>query len=707
MRKLPTFMTAFTASALLFSGCSDRDVGIGGRRSVLQAFQSCGDLERSLETAALDQIGRSYYWGWGWGWGRGGALEGDAQFDGAEGAEGEGEAPPAPTNGGEFTGTNVQELGVDEADFVKSIHPYIYVLHGQKLVILDGDPAEETSIISETDLEGWPSQMFISGDLALVLGDGAYQDGGFEGMWRPQVLATVLDLGSDRTAPSVVRQSRIDGGLIGARMVGSSARVVTSYYTPVYDLIDWDVDVGRPVPQPPDCGWEEPDPMGWGSDCDAEWERYEREMAAYEEARIQAVRSANEERIRALSLNDLLPQIETTVDGSETTGAVSECTSFYRTTVESGYGLVSVNTFDLDNPADELDATTVVGDYGIIYASKDQLYLAMAQYPEWTDGWPANGEVLQTTAIHQFDLSAPRVAPYIASGEVAGRLNNSFSMDEHGGYLRIATTVDRATQDWGVSRDNTFSVLAPNEGLLEVVGRIEGIAPDEQIYSARLFDDEGYLVTFRVIDPLFAIDLRDPANPVITGELKIPGFSQYMHPLGSDHLLTVGVDADEGGFTEGLQLSIFNVSDPAAPELAFTEPLGQGYSEAQYEHKAFTFKPTSETGDEGILALPMSNWDTGGGAELLVFDVSATTGFRSMGSVDHSDLFTNPEDAYCWLRDVRRSVMSEDHVYSISYGGYKVNPLADLGQTAASGNFPDTDLCGYYGRGEPGIPEDF
>ena len=720
MRSTDVLRTTLAFGALV-SGCSGREADIGARRSVLRAFESCEQLETYLEDSAIDQIGRSYYYG-GVGLGRGAE-------DAASGTEGAPQnSAPGDASGG-LTGTNVQEAGVDEADFVKSDGQFIYVLHGTNLVILNAFPATEARVVSETEIGGWPGQMFVSGNLALVLGDAPSEDTdpvlpGEGYYWVPRVLATVLDLGDDRTAPTVVRQSVIDGFLVGARLVGRSARVVTAHYTPVE--VNWDVTIDRPVPQPPDCGWGGDDTVvvepgtegerrpGWSTDCDAEWENYNREMADYQDAYVAAVREQSRVAIRAMTLDELVPQVETTAGGKSTAGAISDCTSFYRTEVDSGYGLVSLSTFDLDHPTDVLDATTVVGDYGVVYASDDQLYLAMAQYPDWGPEWPAAGTVLQVTAIHQFDIgSDPRSAPYVASGEVPGRLNNSFSMDEHDGYLRIATTIDRATADWTPDRDNAFTVLAPNDGLLEPVGRIEGIAPGEQIYAARLFDDEGYLVTFRVIDPLFALDLRDPTNPAITGELEIPGFSQYMHPLGDDHLLTIGVAADETGAVEGLKLTIFDVSDPAAPALAFEEPLGQGYSEAQYDHKAFTFKPITEAGDEGILGIPVSTWDDvgGGGAELLVFHVSATRDFVGLGSVSHSDLFSSPEDAYCYLRDVRRSVMSDHHVYSISYAGFKANRLDDLMQTDASGAFAETDLCGYVERGEgdvaggaPGTP---
>jgi hypothetical protein len=707
MRRTALFMTPLALGAWL-SGCSDRDADIGVRRSVLRAFQSCGELETYLEDAALDQIGRSYYWGWGFG--RGGvddALAGGPQEDGAP--------PSDPTSGptGGLTGTNNQEANVDEADFVKSDDRFIYVLHGENLVILNAFPAAGASIVSQTELDSWPWQMFVSGDLALVLGDapaqtaGPFPEGGY---WTPRVRATVLDLGADRTAPTVVRQSDLDGFVVGARLVGRSARVVTAHYTPIE--IDWNVTPAQAAPEPPNCGWDDgvstepgepPRIEGWAAeDCDAEWERYYREAEDYQEAYLDAVRDHNRDAIRALTLDDLLPQVETRVGDDVESDAISQCTSFYRTEVESGYGLVSVSTFDLDHPTDELDATTIVGDYGLLYASEDQLYVAMAEYPDWNGGMPDPGTPMQITAVHQFDIgSDPRGAAYVASGEVPGRLNNSFSMDEHDGYLRIATTIDRATSDWSMDRDNSFTVLAPNEGLLEVVGQINAIAAGEQIYAARMFDEEGYLVTFRTIDPLFALDLRDPAAPRITGELEIPGFSQYMHPLGPDHLLTIGTAADEGGAILGLQLSIFDVSDPAAPALAFPpQSLGSGYSEAQYDHKAFTFKTTSDAGDEGILGIPVTNWETGDGAELLVFDVSAASGFVGLGGVSHSDLFTDPADAYCYLRDVRRSVMSDDHVYSISYAGFKVNPLDDLTQTTASGVFEQTDLCGYVEAGE-------
>ncbi len=720
--------------AIAAIGCEGApETDVSARRFGLEPFQSCDELEAYLEEAALESLTRQYY-----GWAVGGMGREVGLDDAAEagGAEGEPSSEPPASSGG-LSETNVQEAGVDEPDFLKTDDQYLYLLHGQKLVILAAFPADETAIVSETTLQGSPSQLLVSGDLAVVFAWEAVSSGGGGDVpvsdaksdaiaWAPYARqrVTVLDI-ADRAAPSVVRSSLIDGALLGARLVGRSVRVLTHFAAPV--PVVWEVDPGVPYPEYPTCyedGGAETRPVGEPDDtepppeptpeegrrragvseedCDAAWEAWQEEYAAYEEAYAEAVREASRSAISALTLDELLAHVVTGEDDR----LISECTSVYRTDSFGGYGLVSVSTIDLDAPGDVLDATTVLGEWGTVYASEEQLYLAMPHYPTWDyASLPEADAPLVWTAIHQFDIGAdPRAAAYVASGEIEGWIYGPFAMDEHDGHLRIATTVDTMIdpETWETERSNTFAVMAPVEDTLEVVGRIDGIAPGEQIMAARLFDDRGYLVTFRQVDPLFALDLRDPENPTITGELEIPGFSQYVHPLGDRYLLTVGTAISEDGEWLGAKLSIFDVSDPAAPALAHEESLGQGSSEAQYDHHALTFVATGEA--EGILALPMSDWSTGdGAATLLLFDVSGTDGIAPRGEVSHADLYVDDEAYYCGWRDVRRGVLSQDHVYSVSTAGYKVSRLSDLDEVA-QGTFGETDLCGYgYAEGSDSV----
>ncbi len=179
---------------------------------------------------------------------------------------------------------------------------------------------------------------------------------------------------------------------------------------------------------------------------------------------------------------------------------------------------------------------------------------------------------------------------------------NQFALGEYQDHLRVATTTGWPwAWDAQTSTNNVF-VLATDGDTLKTVGSITGLAPGEQIYSARFLGERGFMVTFRQIDPLFALDLSTPADPRVAGELKITGFSEYIHPLDEDHLLTLGRAGTDEGFIEGLQLSIFDVSDLSNPQLVTTKQIGGPgtSSEAEYNHKAMTFYP-----QENLLALPV------------------------------------------------------------------------------------------------------
>lgn len=239
----------------------------------------------------------------------------------------------------------------------------------------------------------------------------------------------------------------------------------------------------------------------------------------------------------------------------------------------------TIAALDLANPDEAASIESILGAADRLYMNAGSLYLTRTDY--------INGG--QKTAITRFGIDGTKIG-YSASGAVPGDMQDQFWMDEQDGYLRIATT-DTA---------NGSNLFILDESL-NPVGQITGIAKGEQIYSVRFIGDAGYIVTFRTIDPLFAIDLSDPQNPVIKGELKIPGFSEYLHPVGENLLLGIGRDTKEmyikdqngketvvGTYQGGIKLSLFDVSDLTAPVEKDVLVLGgQGsYSEALYNHKA-------------------------------------------------------------------------------------------------------------------------
>lgn len=308
------------------------------------------------------------------------------------------------------------------------------------------------------------------------------------------------------------------------------------------------------------------------------------------------------------------------------------------------------------------------------------------------------------THVHKFEFKTDATFPnYVASGTVVGNVKNQFSLDEKDNHLRIATTENRqyvTTDGKHVSADftppssgspaptrpatvNHLLVLSQSGPWLEQTGDVGELAPNEQIYSVRFVDHRGYVVTFRQVDPLFVVDLSTPAKPTLLAALKIPGFSEYMHPLDANHLLTIGRNADSTGRQQGLQLQIFDVTDGANPLVKhkFTY-TGQEYgsSEAEYDHKAFTY-----FAEKNLLAFPYYAYDGGPDgmkSTLELFKVDLGAGFSKLGSIDHTPLVQSNPSGYCggyYRPSVRRGVFLENFVYSVSYGGVVVKDSNNLG----------------------------
>jgi hypothetical protein len=268
---------------------------------------------------------------------------------------------------------------------------------------------------------------------------------------------------------------------------------------------------------------------------------------------------------------------------------------------------------------------------------------------------------------------------------------NQFSLDQYYGYLRIATTRGRVPDPNVVS---SLSILRENEqGNMVRVGAFEGIAPGEDIRSVRFDEDRAYVVTFKKTDPLFVLDLWDAAKPRVLGELKIPGFSTYLHRIDRDHLLSIGFDADEEGsfaYFDGIILQLFDVSAPTDPKLLHKEKLGTrgSSSEAATNHLAFNY-----FAEKGLLALPITVCEGGGngrnGSELTfsglyVYEVSVARGFSRLGGIDHGK-----SGVHCrnwWSQGtsaVKRSLFLDDLVYSLAADRLKVQRMGSFGKDIA------------------------
>ena len=241
-----------------------------------------------------------------------------------------------------------------------------------------------------------------------------------------------------------------------------------------------------------------------------------------------------------------------------------------------------------------------------VYASAGGLYVATEQ---WVDPMNPSDVLVPSgearTAIHKFDISDPAETRYVGSGDVTGYILNQWSMSEHDGYFRVASTTNPGWFGDVAQESQSFvTVLEEQGGELIKVGQVGGLGRGERIYGVRFMGEIGYVVTFRQIDPLYTVDLSDPRGPKVRGELKIPGYSAYLHPLGDGLLLGVGQDGDLDGRALGTQVSVFDVSDLQNPVRISRQTLGNGWSEAEFDHHAFLYWPASR-----LAMSPVESWD--------------------------------------------------------------------------------------------------
>jgi uncharacterized secreted protein with C-terminal beta-propeller domain len=251
----------------------------------------------------------------------------------------------------------------------------------------------------------------------------------------------------------------------------------------------------------------------------------------------------------------------------------------------------------------------------------------------------------------------------VASGKVNGRLLNQYSMSEHDGHLRVATTLTSAD---GKNSSSTVHVLKADT--LAKSGEVGGLGEGERIYSVRFIGPIGYCVTFKQVDPLYTLDLRDPAAPKVTGELKITGYSAYLHPGGEGRLIGIGQEASEQGRTLGTQVSLFDVSDPASPRRLSQLFQKDSGSEAEWDPHAFLYWPKT-----GLSVIPLTQ-QTESGALVLKIDDS---GVSKLGMIKHP-----VQGGQDYQPGIQRSMVIGETIWTFSQEGIQVNDAATLASQA-------------------------
>lgn len=580
--------------------------------------------------------------------------------------------------------TNTQVEGVDEGDVVETDGEYLYVLSGQQIVILDVLSDQGLHVASRMEIDGQPFQQYLNGDRLTVLSrtpDYCWSQEPVLAMdlavdclpqqpALPTVTVTVFDV-SDRETPRLVQETELDGRFVDSRAIGDLVYLVLGggFYLP-----------------PPQCN-PLPDAAQEGTeDVDDESLTAARWMMPVDPG-TQCVYETQEEylaRIGGQVLDLALPHFSSYGPDGELveSGLVSEATDVYRPLSGEDDNLISVAVFDMggDGPGAVWSTSVPTGSTTEVYMSSESLYLLQSRW------WYAETGGGEETSILRFDLDPDNGRVDLAAAGVApGRVLNQFSVDEYDGYLRMATT-QRWSGFWidrGAPQNGVY-VLRQTGTSLEVVGSLENLAPGEEIYSARFLGEKAFVVTYRMVDPLFAIDLSVPAEPRLAGELKVPGFSNYLHAVEGDYLIGVGRNADERtGLFEDPQISLFDVGDLGNPQLLdrFTIDTGRaGGLNIFDDHHAIAYFPEYRV---LTVAIPAADpwegngvigfWCTVPKTEMWVFQVDpdgeadTETGggeIRLLGQIKHDTA-------------VRRGVRIGELLYSVSEDTVTAHEILD------------------------------
>lgn len=653
------------------------------RTGSLAGFEACDALLAHLQAEALARVTP-----WGLTDGAHGGIFLDELHDGVVPSDPVAEAAPgaggAPVAGEDVSGTNLQEEGVDEPDRVKTDGRTLYVVTDGHLEVVDVTGSQPRRLAS-VPLDGaFDAELLLAGDRLLVtssapvavpllpappvpdpvVSDELVGSAPMGDDWVPVAATSTLTLFdvSDPSAPTALQRLTLDGSVRSSRLIDGVARVVVRS------------EQGAALP------WATPQAGGL---------RAER-----------AALVANQELIRASTIEDWLPwYVHQTAGGEQVEGPLLDCTRVVAPEDFAGFGMLSVLSVDLEDasllPGPEALGVLAGGD--TVYASPDTLYVATVR---WPDPGEASGDPWGhdlSTQVHAFELVTPRDVRYLGSGQVPGTLLSQWAMSEHQGVLRVASTLGDA---WGPEpSESLVTVLAPDDGALVQLGQVGGLGLTERIYAVRFLGERGYVVTFRETDPLYTIDLSDPTDPREVGELKIMGYSAYLHPIGDDLLIGVGQDADEVGRRLGTQLSLFDVSDDRDPRRIAQVTLGPGMSDVEHDHRAFLHWPAT-----GLTVVPYHRWDLDPGAGWTDESISGAVGFtadRSDGlsriaELSHASLVREAVQESGWSDEdvgsvapdlwwdhghraqITRSVVVGDRLLTVSGLGIVVHDLATL-----------------------------
>ena len=674
-------------SAAILSGCTKPrpDGGNGGTdlgTDNLERFDSYDSL-----VAAFEKGRESDYYGY-----RGGLDMVFATGAVMESAADSGAVPNAGSGAKstDYSTTNVQVEGVDEADIVKTDGKYIYVLgtdedsyYYNTLAIVDAYPIDGSEVVSKTDLgDVSPTEIFLNEDKIVIFGTKYYEyDYGYGykcfGCWYGgSFVVQVYDI-TDRANPEMEKEIEADGYYLTSRMIGDDIYFVVNSYP------YWDV---YPMPYMEEISM----PVADGGDVETG--------------------DVDSEPVNETQDNDEPVSIIPTMKEDGVERPIAEPTDIGVIPYIEPTSFVTIYSLNVETL--DLEEEVIAASGEAVYSSLDNLYLADSAY--FYEEMDTNGSVLaeigrpvvemiapsywnyeEQTIVSKFKLDNGEVS-FVASGAAPGHILNQFSMDEHEENFRIATTTGSR---WD-SRNSVNNVYIFNQGM-EMIGSLEDLAPGESIYSVRFMGNKGYIVTFKKVDPLFVIDLGDPTNPTVLGKLKIPGYSDYLHPIDETHIIGLGKDTEASAYGDfawyqGIKMAIFDVSDVSNPIEMHKTIIGDRGTEsyALHDHKAFLFDKEKE-----LLVIPVTlaeiseeqkstpeeeRWGPLYGEAVfqgaMVFNINLEDGISERGRITHVTEEEELKRGYYYddSYSVKRALYIDDVLYTVSSGRIKANNLNTL-----------------------------
>lgn len=578
---------------------------------------------------------------------------------------------------GGYSTTNVQVQGVDEADVVKTDGEYIYQVNRQRIVIAKAYPADKMQVESIINFSGTnfsPVEMYVDSNRLVVIGN-SYADRILPEV-EPQpglkkyviryfdnrtVKAVIYDI-TDKSNAKKLREVELEGYYVSSRKIGNHLYMIASKEIDYYYIMSHNYLTNKNA-----TGTE-----GSGS----------------------------------------VPYYRDTAEKDEYIPIDYKFIYYFPGVIHPSYMIIA--GIDVENAQNKANISAYLGAGQNVYASTENMYITITGYGNTgvkVEVEEVNSDLgvevktraravtvtEENTYIYKFSLNNGEVI-YRNKGSVPGRILNQFSMDEHGKYFRIATTSGDIWRNDEFTSKNNIYVL---DSMLNIVGKVEDIAPGEQIYSVRFMGDRAYMVTFKTVDPLFVVDLKKPEEPKILGALKIPGYSDYLHPYDENHIIGFGKDTVEikgQAYYLGMKIAMFDVSDVSNPVQKFSEIIGDRGTESEVlsNHRALLFSR-----EKNLMAFPVKVMEIAGGGKgnnkfdsrdipdygqfsfqgAYVYEVDPVKGFTLKGRITHltqEDYMKSGWDWYGSDKNIDRIIYIGDVLYTLSNSMIKANRLDDL-----------------------------